>query len=158
MTAMPRIKQSRDGHVFITVKTKGGPRARQVTHRGILWLREKYPADAFPSVEDIPLTYEGYRQMRGLGHIGFKENSLLSQRPSRPAPAPPTSEPSGARQIQATHTVRCLGCGSQAPQSAHFCPRCGRASGHQPNNSAAYGVVAIVAIVAAFVIWRLVTA
>ena len=66
----PFIKVTAEGKPYLLVHTRRGPRARQVAGPGWAWIREKYPADTYPSLEDTPLTYDDYRQLWQDGFIG----------------------------------------------------------------------------------------
>lgn len=154
---MLTIKRNQRGRAYTVVKTKRGPRARQISREGVTWLRERFPTDRYPRLEDIPFNYDLYMQLRSLGFTGTRCSSSSKRRdrrkagvpevveavddlfnqqtkhrvPKHPFPrvGPAASMPAPTAQRMPEPTFRCIGCAGILPDGSHFCPRCGRGSG-----------------------------
>ena len=107
---MPTIRQKQGGGLFVTVKTRRGPRARQIKQEGVAWLRQRLPENA--SLHDVLIDYEMYREMQQRGYIDYPWK--------RRDAGTSNVRPSGGR---------CPACGRVVPSGAQFCPHCGGPQG-----------------------------
>ncbi len=134
----PSVKLKNNGEVYLLVHTKRGPRARQITQQGWEWVRAKYPSQAYPDREEIPLTYSDYKELgeRGDIYVGTakprKWRATTAERPVSVAstvnasvrPVAPIFHPSPIA-VAPIASSKCKYCNSGIPTAAQFCPRCG---------------------------------
>jgi hypothetical protein len=159
--------------MFIRVRTRRGPRARQITREGVLWLRQKYPADQFPKLEDVSLDYETYRELQELGHIYTRSGRSYERKPPLPEVRPHDVTPPVPRtgtllsdladavvhpmsrdhlkQASIPLKMACPECAHASPPGARFCPRCGRALSDR-KDAADFVPIMILAVIALAVI------
>lgn len=174
---MPTIKERNAGGFFITVKTKRGPRTRQITREGVQWLRTKFPQSNHASLDDLYIDYDLYRELQTLKFIftggrrrradregnqrqgvfpwGDRTAVVDNDTPPSNYRGNPPGSAAVLQQGQARVSSQCLGCGNELPNGAHFCSRCGRAArgGASPSHAALIGWLVAIAIFI-FAIWR----
>lgn len=167
---MPTLNQKRNGRMFIRVKTRHGPRTRQIRQEGVAWLRGQFPIKQFPSLDGLSLDHQIYGELCRLGHIYTKRSfgkyrKPYSQRPEAPLmndDTPPGRHPTVATApvsaavaaAPAISSARCPSCQFALPEGAHFCPRCGRSSkASQDSIAGKLWFLAAVAVIA-FLCWR----
>ena len=112
----PLIKVRADGKPYVLVHTRGGMRTRQFTDAGWAWVRARYPADAYPSPADAPLTYDEYRAMWQDGFVRTHEapppppstTPTTTKTPPRTAVPGPTGTSARRSRPWRQHPVRAL--------------------------------------------------
>lgn len=80
----PSVKSTTGGKPYLLVHTKRGIRTRQITQTGWNWVRVKYPSNLYPTPDDIPLTYDDYREMHSRRFIATGETQRPVATDSRP--------------------------------------------------------------------------
>jgi predicted nucleic acid-binding Zn ribbon protein len=170
----PFVKVRNDGKPYILVHRKGkGMRARQITPQGWQWVREKYPATAYPDAESIPLTYDDYWKLQEQRDIHTERRGPASR--PRPQPwrermpelngdtlgrgyRPPTPEtPPTPTEL---FVIKCTGCGTVVPANAQFCSRCGRTLKFWPEREGSiwptifWATLAIIIVMACWHPWK----